>query len=198
MHCCLTTALRYRLNTTLVLVLLKFMGERNPLLLICPWEAIVSALSHKTTSWCTCVFLGALPCKHGLAENCGIWDQSLGQNSSGGRSWTEPATEQWGFLWETSSVLQRAWPWGKAELRKELRWCWAVLGGKESVFETLGLQNQQLADWAGLAVVPESTAFTLSSLCPLPCKALKLWERWFFLSYLGFFSGFFFWWCLCK
>lgn len=46
--------------------------------------------------------------------------------------------------------------------------------GCTSVFETLELQKQQLAGWAGLVVVPESTAFTPSSLCPLPCKAVPL------------------------
>lgn len=105
MQCCLTQALRCRLNTTLSLSqsLLLFMGEKNsPVfngLWICPWEGIVSALNHQTASWCTCVFLGGLWLKkgrHGLAQTCEIWeDQSPGLNGFSVRSWTEPAKTWW-------------------------------------------------------------------------------------------------------
>lgn len=173
------------------------MGERNPLFLICPWEGTVSALNHETASWCTCVFLGGLPCKHGLAQNCEIWDQSPGQKGSGGRSCTEPAPMHWSFLWETSSVLQRWWPWGKSQLRKELRWCWAGCSRAD-----LGEKDAHLCSWP-LACKSNSLQTGLgwqwyqkvqhSHFPHFPLYHVKqyLWnsERGVFCSILGFFDG---------
>lgn len=188
MQCCLTPALRCRLNSTLALVqaLLKSMGERNPLLLICPWEGIVSAWNHETASWCTCVFLGGLPCKHGLAQNYGVWDQSPGQNSSGaeqnqpqcsGVSCGKPHHPP-----ETMAVRKTT-----AEERTHVMLGWMQLccswgKGCTSVFMTLRLQNQQFA------VVPKIQPSRFSQF-PLYRVKQYLWncERGGFLVFLGFF-----------
>lgn len=198
-QCCHTSALRCRLSTTMALVqaLLKFMGVRNPLLLICPWEGTVSALNHETASWCTCVFLGGLP------WSCSeLWD--LRSQSRAKRLWRQELnrTSHIAVEFPVGNLISppetMAMRKTRVEERTQVMLGWMQLccsGGKgcTSVCLTLGLQNQQLAAWAGLAGVPESTAFTLSSFSPLPCKAvpLKLSERWGFVLF-GFFLIFFF------
>lgn len=177
------------------------MGERNPLLLICPWEGPVSALNHETTSWCTCVFLGGLPCKRGLDQNCGVWDQSPGQKGSGGRSWAEPAPEQWlcsgvcyGKPHQSSSDNghEENHSWGKNSGDAGLDAAVLFFWGKEAHLCLWLLDCKISSLQAGLAVMPKVQPSHLPHFPLYPVKQY-LWncQRGGFLFYLGFFG------CVC-
>lgn len=105
-----------------------------------------------------------------------------------------------GFPVGALSFLQRQWLWGKPQLRKELKWCWAgcscaVSWGKDACLCLWLLDCKTSSLQAGLAGMPKVQPSHLPHFPPYHVKQ-DFWNCQrgvFFLLYLGFI-----WWCLCK
>lgn len=124
MQCCLTLALRCRLNTMLCLIqsLLKFMGKKNPLFLT-GFESLPGRqLSAIESSACFLVHLcfpWRTPIQTAEAQSCSApWDPKRSKpevEQLSRHEWTRGTSHsaiavQGDFLWETFSVLHRWWP----------------------------------------------------------------------------------------